>query len=120
VVFAYAVHFNLTVAGSASGGFLTAFGAQDTNGDPDRPLASNINFSKAQVIANHSVSPLSNFGSLYIYASATTHVVLDIQGWTLPDFSFLGSGSGGGLMNKQAKPKGLGVVRRPVQRKWER
>jgi hypothetical protein len=116
VNFAYAVHFNLTVVGSTSGGYLTAFGAQDSGGDPDRPLASNINFSKAQVIANHGVSPLSSLSTLYIFASATTHVVLDIQGWTLPDFSFLNTGSGGGLMNKQARPKGLGVVRRPVQR----
>jgi hypothetical protein len=119
VEFAYSVHFNLTVTTSTSGGYLTAFGSQDTNGDPDQPLASNINFAKGQVIANHGISPLSSDGTLYIFASSTTHVVLDIQGWTLPDFSFLNPGAGGGLMKQSArssKAKGLGVVRRPVQR----
>jgi hypothetical protein len=120
VQFAYAVHFNVTAVTPTNGGFMTAFGAQTGTGLPARPLASNINFTKNVTIANHSVSPLSDRLSLFIYASATTHVIVDIQGWTLPDFSFLlNNGAGkvaGSQFRSQATNSGLGVVRRPVQR----
>jgi hypothetical protein len=124
VQFAYAVHFNITAVTPTNGGFMTAFGSQTSGGAPLRPNASNINFTKGVTIANHSVSPLSSGLSLFIYASATTHVIVDIQGWTLPDFSFLFSnGSGkmaGSQFRSQATQDGLGVVRRPVQRNKNR
>jgi hypothetical protein len=120
VQFAYAVHFNLTAVTPTATGYMTAFGSQTAGGAPSRPLASNINFAKGAIIANHSVSPLSDRLSLFIYAAATTHVIVDIQGWTLPDFSFLIDNSGAGVTGKQGlrskQAKGLGVVRRPVQR----
>jgi hypothetical protein len=116
VEFAYAVHFNLVAVSTTASGYLTCFGSQTAGGGPARPNASNINFAKGVTIANHSVSPLSDRLSLFIYAASTTHVIVDIQGWTLPDFSFLinNTGAKAGLRSKQAK--GLGVVRRPVQR----
>jgi hypothetical protein len=120
VQFAYAVHFNVTAVTPVGTGFLTAFGSQTTGGGPARPLASNINFTKNVNIANHSVSPLSDRLSLFIYASQTTHVIVDIQGWTLPDFSFLlanaGAATAGSAKLRAQQAAGLGVVRRPVQR----
>lgn len=115
VSFAYAVHFNITAVSPTGSGFLTAFGSQTSGGAPARPNASNINFTTNVTIANHSVSPLTSGLSIYIYASRTTHVVVDVQGYTLPDFSF--------LMNSPAKAqlkagrKNLGVVRRPMPRR---
>ncbi len=82
VIFGYAVHFNLTATGEAAGGYLTVWGAGA------QPSASNLNFQKVS-IANHGVASLSANMSIFIYASQTTHVILDVQGWTLPDFSFL-------------------------------
>lgn len=122
VQFAYAVHFNVTAVFPVGSGFMTAFGSQDSNGDPARPTASNINFTKNVTIANHSVSPLSGNKSLYIYSNQTTHVIVDIQGWTLPDFSFLSANAGqkAKAFRSQATKNGLGVVRRPVQRKFDR
>jgi hypothetical protein len=118
VEFAYAVHFNVTAVTPTGTGFLTAFGSQTgPGGGPDRPLASNINFVKNVTIANHSVSPLTDALTLYIYAQTTTHVIVDIQGWTLPDFSFLINNVGAGKQAlRSTQSKGLGVVRRPVQR----
>jgi hypothetical protein len=89
VKFAYAIHFNLTATGALGGGFLTAFGSQHTDGTPALPLASNLNYPKTTPLANSGLSPLSDRFSLFIYASVTTHIVLDVQGYTLPDFSFL-------------------------------
>lgn len=124
VQFAYAVHFNITAVTPTNGGFMTAFGSQSGTGAPLRPTASNINYTKSVTIANHSVSPLSDRLSLFIYASSTTHVIVDIQGWTLPDFSFLSANGGakmaGSQFRSQAAQGGLGVVRRPVQRNANR
>jgi hypothetical protein len=89
VIFAWAIHFNLTATSETGTGFLTAFGSQDTKGNPVKPNASNLNFHENITIANSGLSPLSDNLSLYIYANVTTHVILDLQGWTLPDFSFL-------------------------------
>jgi hypothetical protein len=83
VIFAYAVHFNLTATAETANGFLTASPVGGV------PTTSNLNFSLGKSIANSGLSVLSSNTSLFIYASHTTHVILDLQGWTLPDFSFL-------------------------------
>jgi hypothetical protein len=110
VNFAYAVHFNLTAVSPTGGGFLTAWGSGT------KPTTSNLNFTTGVNLANHTVSPLSDTLSLFIYASKTTHVLVDIQGWTLPDFSFIkNQAAKTGLRGTQNK--GLGVVRRPMPRR---
>jgi hypothetical protein len=93
VFFAYAIHFNLTATSELATGFLTAFGSQTSTGAPAMPNASNLNFTKNVSIANSGVSPLTSRSSLFIYANVGTHVILVLQGWTLPDFSFLTSNS---------------------------
>jgi hypothetical protein len=82
VNFAYAIHFNLTATAETGNGFLTAYPGGT------RPPTSNLNYSLGKSIANSGLSPLSGNGSIFIYSSKTTHVLLDLQGWTLPDFSF--------------------------------
>jgi hypothetical protein len=118
VKFAYAVHINLTAVTPTGGGFLTAFGSQDSGGLPLRPTASNVNYSTGVTIANHTVSPLSDVFSLYIYASKTTHVLVDVQGWTLPDFSFLNVlQAKAGALRATTANRGLGVVPGPMPRR---
>jgi len=115
VDFAYAVHFNVTAVTPTGGGFLTAFGSQTSGGAPARPNSSSINYTTNVTIANHCVSPLSDRSSLFIYASRTTHVIVDVQGWTLPDFSFLISSPAKAAL--RAGQNNLGVVRGPVPRR---
>jgi hypothetical protein len=117
VDFAYAVHFNITAVTPTGGGFLTAFGSQTAAGAPAKPNASNLNYTTNVTIANHGVSPLTDILSLYIYASRTTHVIVDVQGWTLPDFSFLRNAPAKAKAGLRAGHNSLGVVRRPVPRR---
>jgi hypothetical protein len=117
VDFAYAVHFNITAVTPTGPGFLTAFGSQTGTGTPAKPNASNLNYTTNVTIANHGVSPLTDRLSLFIYASKTTHVVVDVQGWTLPDFSFLVSSPAKAKGALRAGTNSLGVVRRPMPRR---
>lgn len=87
IIFAYAVHFNLTAVAETGNGFLSVYPG------PTRPTVSNLNYSTGINIANAGLSPLSSNFSVFIYASKTTHVLFDLQGWTLPDFSFLKANS---------------------------
>ena len=84
VIFAYAVHFNLTATGETGGGFLTVYpGGDQADGLEPELLGGR------QTSPTAACRPLSSNISIFIYASKTTHVLLDLQGWTLPDFSFL-------------------------------
>jgi hypothetical protein len=83
VEFAYSIHFNLTATAETASGYLTVYPGGAV------PVVSNLNFGMGKSIANSGLSPLSATNTLSIYASHTTHVILDLQGWTLPDFSFL-------------------------------
>jgi hypothetical protein len=63
---------NLTVVGSLAGGYLTLFP------EPPKPPTSSINFTKGAVVANFAVTGTSVTDTVSIFASATTHVILDI------------------------------------------
>jgi hypothetical protein len=120
VDFAYAVHFNLTAVTPTGSGFMTAFGSQAISGGPLKPVASNINFTTGVTIANHSISSLSDRLSLFIYSSRTTHVLVDIQGWTLPDFSFIVNQPAKTGLRAGTQRKGLGVVPGPMPKRKAR
>jgi hypothetical protein len=107
VIFAYAIHFNLTATQETASGFLTAYPGGT------RPSASNLNFGAGKSIANSGLAPLSTNTSLFIYSSKTTHLILDLQGWTLPDFSFL-IGNSPDLAKAQAKVAGAKPARSSV------
>jgi hypothetical protein len=70
-----AVVMNVTVDQPEAGGFITVYPC-----DQARPVASNLNFSAGQTIANLVTAKLSATGSVCIFSSATTHVIVDLTG----------------------------------------
>jgi len=83
VFFGDAVTANLTVTGPLKGGYLTLW-----SGGVARPTASSINFGTGQTIANLTVSGLAAISqtvtdTIAIFASATTHVILDVAGFAV-------------------------------------
>jgi hypothetical protein len=85
VIFGDGVTSNLTVTKPAAGGFLTLW-----SGAVARPTASSINFVAGQTIANLTVSGLAEFSvtatdTIAIFASATTHVILDVAAFAVAD-----------------------------------
>jgi hypothetical protein len=66
---------NLTATGGAQPGYLTAYRC-----DQPRPVASNVNYATGQTVANLAVVPAAADGSLCIYASSSTNVIVDLLG----------------------------------------
>ena len=73
---AAAVVLNVTVTGPARAGYLTVYPC-----DATRPLASNLNYSAGQTIANTVTSKVSAAGKVCIYTSEPTHLIADINGF---------------------------------------
>ena len=110
VGFAYSIHFNVTATQETTGGYLTVYPGGT------KPNVSNLNFTKGVTIANSGLSPLSDNTSIFIYASQTTHVLLDLQGWTLPDFSYLTNAIGSDIAPQtaaKAKARSIFPARSP-------
>ncbi len=72
---AVAASVNVTVTQPATSGYLTLFPCSQP-----RPLASMINFTAGQTVANAAMTDLGTDGWICLYASTTTHVVVDITG----------------------------------------
>ncbi len=73
---AKAVSFNITSAAAvADNGYVTAYpcGSQ--------PPTSNLNFGYGQSVANGAMVALSAGGSLCVYSSVSSHVIIDVNGW---------------------------------------
>ena len=81
---AAAVVLNVAVTGTASGGYLTVYPC-----DAPRPLASNLNYSAGQTIANTVTSKVSAAGKVCIYTSGPTHLIADINGYFPAGSSFV-------------------------------
>jgi hypothetical protein len=73
--FISAVVLNVTVDQPETGGFITLYPC-----DQPRPVASNLNFTSGQTIANLVTAKLSATGEVCIFSSATTHVIVDLTG----------------------------------------
>lgn len=78
-----AVTANLTVTQPTGSGFITLW-----SGAVARPTASVIDYVKGQTIANLTVSGLAEFSAtatdtVAIFASVTTHLILDVTGFTV-------------------------------------
>lgn len=73
---------NVTVANTASRGFLTIYPCDQT-----RPNAANLNYAQGQVIANAVFAKLDGDGKTCIFTSATTNLIVDATG-SLPTGSF--------------------------------
>jgi hypothetical protein len=80
---ATAVALNLTGVPPATGpraaGYLTAYGCGE------RPGTSTLNVAVGATVANAAIVPLAADGTLCIYNSAPTEVLLDVTGWTPAD-----------------------------------
>jgi uncharacterized repeat protein (TIGR02543 family) len=74
---AYAV--NLTVVPSGVLGFVTLFAA----GQTQPPLVSTLN-SDGRIKANAAIVPAGSGGSISVFASNATHIVMDINGYFVP------------------------------------
>jgi hypothetical protein len=89
VSFADAVTANLTVIGPLAGGYLTLW-----SGVGGKPNASSINFAKGAALSNLTVSAIGEFtfnnvahtDTIGIFAAATTHVLLDVAGFSVGSF----------------------------------
>jgi cell wall-associated NlpC family hydrolase len=72
---------NLTVTSPQASGYLTAYPCGST-----RPVVSNLNFSAGETVANAAVVPASGIGTICVYSSVATHVVVDLNGtFSSPD-----------------------------------
>ncbi|MFN8020352.1 MAG: M4 family metallopeptidase [Acidimicrobiales bacterium] len=70
-----AISLNVTVTDPASAGYVTVYpcGA--------RPPVSSVNFRRSQTVANAVIAPVSADGRICVAASASTHLVVDVNGW---------------------------------------
>ena len=83
---ATAVVANVTVTGATAQSYLTAYPEGSS-----RPLASNLNFTSGQTVANLVTVPLSATGGIDLYnAAGSVNVLVDVTG-------YYGPGSGQGL-----------------------
>ena len=90
VFFAEAVFANVTVTDTTSSGFLTIWsGAAGLA----RPVVSAINYAKGVTLCNFVASGVAEHSStvanaIAIYADTTTHVIMDLAGFTMPGFEY--------------------------------
>ena len=70
------VVLNVTSTGSPFGGYLTVWPSGVV-----RPNASNLNFGGGVTIANTVVATVGVDGSVSIFSSGATHLIVDVQGW---------------------------------------
>jgi hypothetical protein len=72
-----AVVLNVTVTEPVSGGYLTAWPTGDA-----RPLASNLNFARAQTVANLVMVKVGPTGKVsFANGGGALHVIADVSGW---------------------------------------
>ncbi|MGE0881726.1 MAG: beta strand repeat-containing protein [Acidimicrobiia bacterium] len=80
---ATSVVVNLTVDGTAGGGYITAFPKGQA-----RPTASNVNYDAAdETIATLATVRIGDNGKISLYAFAATHLVADVAGYYVPSGS---------------------------------
>jgi hypothetical protein len=90
VYYAEAVFANVTVTEPTAAGFLTIWSGVPTA----PPLASAIDFAKDQTLCNFAASGIAEYSTsitnvIAIYAGiATTHVILDLAGFTVPNLAY--------------------------------
>jgi len=77
-----AVALNVTAVSPVADGFFTAYPC-----DVDRPVSSNVNFGRGQVVANGVIAPVSAEGEVCLYTSSSSHVVVDLAGWFIGGFT---------------------------------
>ena len=71
---------NVTVTGTAGHGFATIYPCTTTV-----PTASNLNYAPSQTVPNMAVAKLSATGTICVYTLATTHLIIDANGYIPAD-----------------------------------
>jgi hypothetical protein len=74
-----AAALNVTAVGPETDGFLSVFPCSEVT-----PTTSTLNFAAARDIANSTIATLAADGSVCVYSSAATDVIVDITGWFSP------------------------------------
>jgi hypothetical protein len=88
---ATSVTLNVTVVNPLGAGYLTAFPS-----GAEQPLASSVNYAAGDVLGNLVEVGLGTNGEVSFFSSATTDIVVDLEGYTSPAAS---AGEGAGLFN---------------------
>jgi hypothetical protein len=88
VYFADAVSANVTVTDTEAAGYLTIWSGAGT-----RPNVAAINFAKGQTLSNFVVSGIAEYSTtivnvVTIFAVQTTHVIMDVAGFSMPGFEY--------------------------------
>jgi len=86
--FADSVSANVTVTDTEAAGYLTIWSGAST-----RPNVAAINFAKGQTLSNFVVSGIAEYSKtivnvVTIFAVQTTHVIMDVAGFTMPGFEY--------------------------------
>jgi photosystem II stability/assembly factor-like uncharacterized protein len=80
------VVLNVTVTQPLAAGFVTVFPCGVA-----RPLASNLNYSPGSTVANSVISKVGVDGKVCLFTSATSHLIVDVNGYVPPSVSTLSS-----------------------------
>jgi hypothetical protein len=88
VYLAEAVFANVTVTDPAEAGFLTIWSGKGT-----RPVTSAIDYAKSQTLCNFVASGVEEYSTtvlnvVAIYTNTTTHVIMDLAGFTVPGLEY--------------------------------
>ena len=70
------VTLNVTVTEPDEPGFVTVY-----PGNASRPLTSNLNYVRGQTIPNAVIVGLGPTGTVDLYTSQTTHIIVDVVGY---------------------------------------
>jgi photosystem II stability/assembly factor-like uncharacterized protein len=73
---AASVIVTVTATEPVGSGFVTVFPC-----DQPMPLASNLNFTPDQTVADMAITPIASDGTICLFASSTTHLIVDINGY---------------------------------------
>jgi len=70
-----AVSLNIAVSQPLGSGFITAYACGS------RPGVASLNFAVSETVGNAVIVPVSSNGTLCFYSTATTNLIVDINGW---------------------------------------
>ena len=103
----------VTVTEPVGSGFVTVFPC-----DQPMPRASNLNFIAGQTVADEAISPIATDGTICLFASSQTHLIVDVNGYVpsavaglngLAPARLLDSRSGPGFGTVDGRDQGVGI-----------
>ena len=103
---AKAYSLNVTAIPKGSLGYLTIW----PGGSPTRPVVSTLNATTGTIVANAALVPASRSGSISVFATDDTDLVIDINGY----FGGTATGTSGGLLFYPVPPCRIADTRAPV------